>query len=66
MLGIKIETTDNYIHLDFKVKPIQKCQRCQLCVLRENSIECLQTVLNLKNTSTLWNFYCPRIIKRPH
>ena len=37
MLWIKIEMTDIYVHLIFKVKAIQKCQHCQLCALRENS-----------------------------
>ena len=31
--------TDNYIHLIFTVKAIHKSQYCQLCVLRENSID---------------------------
>ena len=35
---IKTEVTDNIIHLIFKVKTIQKCQNCQLCVLWENLI----------------------------
>ena len=35
MLWIKIEITDNY--LIFKVKAIQKCKHCQICVLPGNS-----------------------------
>ena len=34
----EIEVTDNYLHLIFIVKAIQKYQHCQLCVLSENSI----------------------------
>ena len=38
MLQIKIKMTDNYIHLIVKVKSIQKCQQCQLCVIPDKSI----------------------------
>ena len=39
MLWIKIQVTDNYIHLIKlkKVKEIQRYQYCQLCILRDNS-----------------------------
>ena len=30
--------TDNYIRLIFKVKAIEKCQHCQLCVITGKSI----------------------------
>ena len=42
MLWIKIEVTDICTQLILKVKAIQKCQHCQLCVLREN-LKCEQT-----------------------
>ena len=32
MLWIKIEVTDICTHLILKVKAIQKCQHCQLCI----------------------------------
>ena len=38
ILCIKIEITDNYIHLIFKVKVIQKTN---ICVLRKNSTDVL-------------------------
>ena len=34
---IEIQMTDNYIHLPFKVKALQKYQDDKRCVLRENS-----------------------------
>ena len=40
MLLIEMEVTDNYIHLIFKVKVIQLCQHCQLCVLRKTLMLC--------------------------
>ena len=49
--------TDNYIHLIFKVKAIQKCQPRQLCVLRENWIECDVLMLKLSADDSAWRVF---------
>ena len=37
-LGIEVYGTDNSIYLIFQITVIQKCQHCELCVLRQNSV----------------------------
>ena len=59
----KIEVTDNNIHQIFKVKAIQKCQHCQLCVLWENSSESVDE-FKLREATFCFRIFLLKIIHR--